>query len=271
MGLGKTGMYFKNDLFAYAGLVTLLIFHTSALVQVSSFLGSMASNRLLDSVLIVAPATMLSHWLKELAVWAPGLRRILVHRSGETDGISRVISRAMLRSLQKWLKHSRADRVNEPIDDDDYNNSKEHSFCGTGYAIVTTYENIRRSPDEWTGHNWSYVVLDEGQKIRNPDADVTLAVKRLRTPHRLLLSGTPIQNELRELWSLFDFIFPGRLGTLPAFEAEVRFVHRFVLSFLTTVCLLKHCCCISSLQNQSNEVDIQMPVQCKFSLHTDAH
>jgi len=192
-------------------------------VQVSSFLGSMASNRLLDSVLIIAPATMLSHWLSELKVWAPGLRRIMVHRSGESDGFSRVVSRGMLRSLQKWLKNARADRLNEPIDEDDYNESKEHAFCGTGYAIVTTYESIRRSPEEWTNHNWSYAVLDEGQKIRNPDADVTLACKRLRTPHRLLLSGTPIQNDLRELWSLFDFIFPGRLGTLPAFEAEFAF------------------------------------------------
>ena len=166
---------------------------------------------------------MLSHWLRELSVWSPGLRRVLVHRSGESDGISRVISKGMFRSLQRWLKAARSDRVNEPIDDDDYNcalNGKEHSFCGTGYAIVTTYDSIRRSPDEWTNHNWSYVVLDEGQKIRNPDADVTLACKRFRTPHRLLLSGTPIQNDLRELWSLFDFIHPGRLGTLPAFEAE---------------------------------------------------
>mmetsp|Transcript_12003 Transcript_12003/g.26179 ORF Transcript_12003/g.26179 Transcript_12003/m.26179 type:complete len:1309 (-) Transcript_12003:106-4032(-) len=189
-------------------------------VQVSSFLGAMAGNRLLDSVLIIAPATVLAHWLRELAVWAPGLRRIMVHRSGESDGVSRVVSRGMLRSLQRWLTNARADRVNEAIDEDDYNESKDHAFCGTGYAVVTTYENIRRSPDEWTNHNWSYVVLDEGQKIRNPDAGVTLAVKRLRTPHRLLLSGTPIQNDLRELWSLFDFIFPGRLGTLPAFEAE---------------------------------------------------
>jgi SNF2 family DNA or RNA helicase len=189
-------------------------------VQVSSFLGAMASSRLLDSVLIVVPATVLSHWLRELKVWAPGLRRIMVHRSGETDGVSRQISRGMLRHLEKWLKNARADRVNEPIDEDDYNIYKEHSFCGTGYALVTTYESIRRTPEVWTNHTWSYVVLDEGQKIRNPDADITLACKRLRTHHRLLLSGTPIQNDLRELWSLFDFIFPGRLGTLPAFEAE---------------------------------------------------
>ena len=189
-------------------------------VQVSSFLGAMARNRIVDSILIVAPATMLSHWLRELEVWAPGLRRILIHRSGESDGASRVISRGILRCLKKWLKNARADRVNEPIDETDYDQNEEHSFCGTGYVIVTTYESIRRSTDEWTNHNWSYVVLDEGHKIRNPDADITLACKRLRTHHRLLLSGTPIQNDLRELWSLFDFIIPGRLGTLPSFEAE---------------------------------------------------
>lgn len=189
-------------------------------VQVSSFLSAMARNRIIDSILIVAPATMLSHWLRELEIWAPGLRRILIHRSGESDGVSRVVSRRMLNSLKKWLKNSRSDRVNEPIDEADYNENAEHSFCGTGYVIVTTYESIRRSTDDWTNHSWSYVVLDEGQKIRNPDADITLACKRLRTPHRLLLSGTPIQNDLREIWSLFDFIIPGKLGTLPAFEAE---------------------------------------------------
>lgn len=57
-------------------------------------------------------------------------------------------------------------------------------------------------------------------QIRNPDAGVTLAAKQIRTPHRIILSGSPIQNNLRELWSLFDFVFPGRLGTLPVFMTE---------------------------------------------------
>jgi DNA excision repair protein ERCC-6 len=122
--------------------------------------------------------------------------------------------------MSKWLKEARSDRLYEPIDSQDLLEYDEDSFVGTGYVFVTTYENVRRSPEVWTGHKWSYVVLDEGQKIRNPDADITLTCKRIRTPHRLLLSGTPIQNDLKELWTLFDFVFPGRLGTLPAFESE---------------------------------------------------
>ena len=163
---------------------------------------------------------MLQHWLTELKTWAPGMRRILIHSSASDDGRQRNISRPLLHSLDKWLKKARTDCVNEPIDEQDLEEMGADRFCGTGYAVVTTYENIRRSPDIWTSHSWSFALLDEGQKIRNPDADVTLACKRLRTPHRLLLSGTPIQNDLRELWSLFDFAFPGRLGTLPTFETE---------------------------------------------------
>ena len=65
-----------------------------------------------------------------------------------------------------------------------------------------------------------YVILDEGHKIRNPDAAITVAIKRFITPHRIIMSGAPIQNNLKELWSLYDFVFPGKLGTLPLFEEE---------------------------------------------------
>ena len=58
-------------------------------------------------------------------------------------------------------------------------------------------------------------------QIRNPEADITIACKQLRTSHRIILSGTPLQNNLKELWSLFDFVYPGKLGTLPVFMTEV--------------------------------------------------
>lgn len=154
-----------------------------------------------------------------------------------------------LLAMDQWLKNSRRNRLFEMIDEDDLDSRDPSSFCGTAYAFVTTFENVRRNEEIWTRHRWSYVVMDEAQKIRNPSADITLVCKvcrqidklgltivfllssansryalntsqRLKTPHRLALSGTPIQNDLRELWSLFDFVFPGRLGTLPTFESE---------------------------------------------------
>ena len=175
-------------------------------VQVASFLGAMAASRQLKGVLIISPATMLQHWLSELAVWAPGLRRVLIHSSGDTNGKTsfdsptRNLSNqapAIFGNLRKWLKRARADYVYEKIaDPQGFNGDDEEaddSFCGTGYAVVTTYEHVRRNQDVYINHPWSYVVMDEAQKIRNPQADITLAVKRLRTPHRIAMTGTPIQ------------------------------------------------------------------------------
>ena len=91
---------------------------------------------------------------------------------------------------------------------------------GAGHVLVTTYSTLRRVARELLPPRWHCVVLDEGHKIRNPDAQVTLVAKQLRTEHRLMLTGTPIQNNLKELWSLFDFVHPGRLGQLPTFTQE---------------------------------------------------
>jgi DNA excision repair protein ERCC-6 len=183
----------------------------------------MASSRKLKSILIISPATMLQHWLSEMAIWAPGIRRILIHSSAdqhEFSNVSRKISPSMLRGANDWLQKARSQRLFEPIDSLDLQERDPNSFCGTAYAFVTTYENVRRNSEVWINHKWSYVIIDEAQKIRNPDADITLVLKRIRSPHRLALSGTPIQNDLKELWSLFDFVFPGRLGTLPSFLQE---------------------------------------------------
>ena len=98
----------------------------------------------------------------------------------------------------------------------------------SGGVLVTTYSGVQAYRQILLKHRWGYVVLDEGHKIRNPDSETTLACKQFKvtlilnhklpmliiykTSHRIILSGTPIQNNLKELWSLFDFIFPGRLG-----------------------------------------------------------
>ena len=78
---------------------------------------------------------------------------------------------------------------------------------------MTSYDLLRRDVEEYAPLHLSRVVLDEAQYIKNPKAQVTRAVKCLDSDVRLALTGTPIENRLAELWSIFDFLMPGYLGT----------------------------------------------------------
>ena len=88
------------------------------------------------------------------------------------------------------------------------------------HLVVASYDTVRADVDALSALDYAYVILDEGHAIRNPRAATTRAVKRVgqRAARRLLLSGTPIQNDVAELWSLFDFLMPGFLGD----EAQFR-------------------------------------------------
>ncbi|KAJ1610025.1 Swi/SNf2 RAD26 [Cryptosporidium canis] len=141
-------------------------------------------------VLLVLPATLISHWIEVFNKWYYPIRIILFHGKGETE------RRVM------------------------FNKLREIERVSTELLVITTYETLRRNLQTLRQINWFYIILDEGHKIRNPDSGITLAVKSLGTCNRLLLSGSPIQNDLKELWSLIDFVYPGRLGTLPVFEQQ---------------------------------------------------
>lgn len=165
-------------------------------IQTIAFLAGLRHSRLhtpgdsftgLGPVLLVCPTTVMHQWVREFHSWCPPLRVAILHESGSFAGNKE--------SLVKQI-------------------TKENGVLVTSYACVT------KLSGSLLKHDWHYVILDEGHKIRNPDAQTTLACKQFRTPHRLILSGSPIQNNLRELWSLLDFVFPGKLGTLPVFMQE---------------------------------------------------
>ncbi|KAF0984661.1 hypothetical protein FDP41_000560 [Naegleria fowleri] len=88
--------------------------------------------------------------------------------------------------------------------------------------VILSYDVLRNDIKEIVAaqNNWNYCILDEGHIIKNKKTQITKAVKQIKANHRLILSGTPIQNNVLELWSLFDFLMPGFLGTEKEFNAK---------------------------------------------------
>lgn len=86
--------------------------------------------------------------------------------------------------------------------------------------MITSYEVVRNDVATLSKTEWHYCVLDEGHIIKNAKTKLTKSVKLIRAQHRLILSGTPIQNNVLELWSLFDFLMPGFLGSEKSFNEK---------------------------------------------------
>ena len=125
--------------------------------------------------LIVAPTSLLDNWRNELARFSPTLS-VMIYRGAP----------------------QRRDQLREKI-------------CGHD-VVLGTYATIRNDAMLLHEIEWRYVILDEAHFIKNSAAATTKALKTIPAQHRLALTGTPIQNRLTELWSLFDFLMPGFLG-----------------------------------------------------------
>lgn len=134
--------------------------------------------------LIVCPPTLTGHWYYEILKYTDNLRPVLYTGN----------SRERYKLLPKLKKSD---------------------------IVVTSYEVVRNDVASLQDITWHYCILDEGHIIKNAKTKLTKAVKTIRANHRLILSGTPIQNNVLELWSLFDFLMPGFLGS------ETHFNERF--------------------------------------------
>lgn len=176
-------------------------------MQAIAFVAALHYTKKLDKpVIVVVPATVMQQWVNEFHRWWPPLRVSILHSSG-----------------------SGMVNVAEDDDDEDYPGDRTNRDAAErivrrvakhGHVLVTTYAGLNTYGEQLLSLEWGYAILDEGHRIRTPNANVTYQAKCLNTPHRLILSGTPIQNNLTELWSLFDFIFPMRLGTLVNFRQQ---------------------------------------------------
>jgi non-specific serine/threonine protein kinase len=145
--------------------------------------------------LLVVPASLVGNWKGELEKFAPQLRVCLAHRS-ELDAESLAqIARNPVRQLARYD------------------------------VVITTYTLVRR--EQWPRQvDWRLVVLDEAQAIRNAGSAQSKAVRQLRSAGRVILTGTPVENHLGDLWSLFDFCVPGLLGSITQFRNFVKAVQK---------------------------------------------
>lgn len=149
-------------------------------LQIIAALSDAGSGPLRPS-LIVAPGSLLENWCREIGRFTPHL---------------------------KVLKHHGPFRTGRPADLSEYD------------VVVTSYDVVVGDNSLLNMIRWKVVVLDEAQFIRNPDAQRTKAVKRLKRDAGLAVTGTPIENRLLDIWSVMDFVFPGYLGDAKSFEKQ---------------------------------------------------
>ncbi|XP_050410492.1 DNA excision repair protein ERCC-6-like [Patella vulgata] len=159
-------------------------------IQVIAFLSGMFDMERVNHILIVMPVALVVNWENEFNKWAPGINVTAYHGSSK---------RERERSLTKVQRRG--------------------GVCITTYGmVVTSWEQLgQKDGREFV---WDYMILDEGHKIKNP-TKTTKGVHNIPAKNRLILTGTPIQNNLKELWSLFDFAHHGTLlGTARTFKME---------------------------------------------------
>lgn len=137
--------------------------------------------------LVVCPTSVVHNWVKEARRFAPKL---------------------------KVYMHQEASRETDP--------RKFAEIVRTSDVLVTSYALLRRDRALFEEHRWNMLIVDEAQHVKNPMAQQTQALKGLRASRRLALTGTPVENHLRDLWSIFDLVMPGLLG------GPTRFSRAFV-------------------------------------------
>lgn len=160
----------------------------------------------LEPALIVAPVSLLENWGEEIAKFFQSEAVPLLSLYGAALKEKRLARAALDLRLQ----------------DEGMFRFLARGWLGDAKIVLTTYETLRDLEFSLAAQSWSVMVCDEAQRIKNPNALVTRAAKKQKARFRIACTGTPVENSLADLWSLFDFIQPGFLGALNQFSSEYR-------------------------------------------------
>ncbi|SPF38641.1 conserved hypothetical protein [Candidatus Desulfosporosinus infrequens] len=139
-----------------------------------------------EKALLIVPASLISNWMSEIAKFAPSLKYYVIHPS-----------------------------ENRNLDKQDSGCVEEYDLFITTYGMLLKYDWLKNV-------TWDSLILDEAQAIKNPGTKQTKVVKQLKASYKVAMTGTPIENRLSDLWSLFDFLNKGLLGTAKEFTDFTR-------------------------------------------------
>uniref|UniRef100_UPI0037E8A75B DNA excision repair protein ERCC-6-like n=1 Tax=Semicossyphus pulcher TaxID=241346 RepID=UPI0037E8A75B len=160
-------------------------------IQVISFLSGMYDSELVKHTMLVMPTSLITNWTKEFAKWTPGMRVKEFHGASKGE---------RTRSLEKVQRR--------------------------GGVIITTYTMLMNNWQQLSSYHgkefiWDYMILDEAHKIKTSTTKTAKSAYAIPSKNRVLLTGTPVQNNLKEMWALFDFACQGTLlGTAKTFKTE---------------------------------------------------
>lgn len=169
-------------------------------LQIIAFLLSQKKSK----SIVVVPTSVIYNWMDEFEKFAPSIRIGLVHGSkSKRDRVLRGFKRG----------------IGIKVEEEDL---KEKSYEKYD-VLLTTYGTLKNDEKAYENLSFDYCIIDEAQNIKNPAAQATLSVKNIKSRCNIALTGTPIENNLMELWSIFDFVMPGYLFT------KERFRERFIL------------------------------------------
>jgi len=153
-------------------------------IELLAFLSVIKSQGEFPACLLVVPASLIANWVEEIHRFLPSLKYYVAH-----PGL----------------------RKNNTTDINNHEELNQFDLVITTYAMTARYEWL-------VTYTWGYIILDEAQAIKNPETAQTKNIKKLKSRNRIILTGTPIENRLSDLWSLFDFINPGLLGNRKEFS-----------------------------------------------------
>nr|XP_033818866.1 chromodomain-helicase-DNA-binding protein 1 isoform X2 [Geotrypetes seraphini] len=161
-------------------------------IQTISFLNYLFSeHQLYGPFLLVVPLSTLTSWQREIQIWAPQMNAVVY--------IGDINSRNMIRT-HEWM-HPQTKRLKFNI-------------------LLTTYEIVLKDKSFLGSINWAFIGVDEAHRLKNDDSLLYKTLIDFKSNHRLLITGTPLQNSLKELWSLLHFIMPEKFSSWEDFEEE---------------------------------------------------